>query len=83
MTTAESGVTTLLCHCGLDPQSSGGVALKKAWIPDQVRDDSCGGHILPSACTFQASQSLRKGVRLMRWCSTWNFSCSISVSKVR
>ena len=90
-------MTTSICHCGLDPQSSGGVALKKAWIPDQVRDDNCGvrddncgarddnwgGHILPSACTFQASQSLRKGVRLMRWCSTWNFSCSISVSKVR
>ena len=70
---------------------------KRRWIPDQVRDDNRGVrednregrfddrrcHILPSACTFHASHSLRSGVRLMRCCSTWNFSCSISVSKVR
>ena len=37
----------------------------------------------PSACIFQASQSLRRGVRLMRWCSTWKFSACTSSSKVR
>ena len=40
-------------------------------------------HSLPSACTRQASQSLRSGVRLMRWCSTWKLSRSISRSRVR
>jgi len=42
-----------------------------------------GGHSLPRACIFQASQNLRSGVRLMRWCSTWKFSCSISRKSVR
>ena len=27
-------------------------------------------YMRPSACIFQTSQSLRSGVRLMRWCST-------------
>ena len=37
----------------------------------------------PRACTFQASHSLRTGVRLMRWFRTWKFSASISRSSVR
>lgn len=40
-------------------------------------------HMRPRACTFHASQNLRKGVRRMRWCSTWKLSCSISRSRVR
>ena len=44
----------------------------------------CGvNYMRPRACIFQASQNLRSGVRLMRWCSTWKLSCSISRSKVR
>ena len=30
-----------------------------------------GAHMRPRACIFQASHSLRRGVRPMRWCSTW------------
>ena len=53
-----------------------------------VHDDAgagrgCVAHSRPKACTFQASQSLRTGVRLMRWCSTLNWSCSISRSRAR
>ena len=40
-------------------------------------------HMRPRAWTFHASQNLRKGVRRMRWCSTWKLSCSISRSRVR
>ena len=37
----------------------------------------------PRACTFQASQNLRKGVSRTRWCSTGKWADSISRSKVR
>ena len=37
----------------------------------------------PSACIFQASQSLRAGVRATRWVSTGKRAASISRSKVR
>ncbi len=34
------------------------------------KDPSPAAYTRPSACTFQASHSLRSGVRLVRWCST-------------
>src|SRR5690606_29450486 len=40
-------------------------------------------HRRPSACTFQASQNLRSGVRLTRCVSTSIGSAAISCSKVR
>ena len=36
----------------------------------KARSDTGGDQNLPSACIFQASHSLRSGVRAMRWCST-------------
>ena len=42
-----------------------------------------GRHSRPSACTFQASQSLRSGVRLTRRVSTSCGSRAISCSRVR
>ena len=45
------------------------------------------GEAIPIAArrvvTFHASQNLRSGVRLVRWCSTWKLSRSISRSSVR
>ena len=37
-----------------------------------TRSEKRGGHTTrPKAWVFQASQNLRSGVRLTRWCSTW------------
>ena len=49
----------------------------------KARSDTGGDQNLPSACIFQASHSLRSGVRAMRWCSTRKSLATISRSSVR